>query len=49
MPVVDQRDGLYTPGMSGGLGALSMAWVQAEAKMPLGWRLMALVRQRDSG
>jgi hypothetical protein len=34
--------------MSGGLGALSMAWVQAEAAMPLGWRLMALVRQPDS-
>jgi hypothetical protein len=34
--------------MSGGLGALSMAWVQAEASMPLGWRLMALVRQPDS-
>lgn len=25
-----------------------MAWVQAEAAMPLGWRLMALVRQTDS-
>jgi hypothetical protein len=34
--------------MSGGLGALSMAWVDAEAAMPLGWRLMALVRQADS-
>ena len=36
------------PGMSGGLGVLSMAWVEAEAAMPLGWRLMALVRQPDS-
>ena len=35
-------------GMSGELGALSMAWVAAEAAMPLGWRLMALVRQTDS-
>jgi hypothetical protein len=34
--------------MSGGLGVLSMAWVAAEAAMPLGWRLMALVRQPDS-
>jgi hypothetical protein len=34
--------------MSGGLGVLSMAWVEAEASMPLGWRLMALVRQPDS-
>jgi hypothetical protein len=34
--------------MSGGLGVLSMAWVEAEAAMPLGWRLMALVRQPDS-
>lgn len=34
--------------MSGGLGVLSMAWVAAEASMPLGWRLMALVRQPDS-
>jgi hypothetical protein len=34
--------------MSGGLGALSTAWVEAEAAMPLGWRLMALVRQPDS-
>ena len=25
-----------------------MAWVTAEAAMPLGWRLMALVRQTDS-
>jgi hypothetical protein len=25
-----------------------MAWVEAEAAMPLGWRLMALVRQPDS-
>jgi hypothetical protein len=30
--------------MGGGLGALSMAWVEAEAAMPLDWRLMALVR-----
>jgi hypothetical protein len=30
------------------LGALSQAWVEAEASMPLGWRLMALVRQPDS-
>jgi hypothetical protein len=35
--------------MSGGLGALSMAWVEAEAAMPLGWRLMALVRQPEAG
>ncbi len=34
--------------MSGGLGALSMAWVEAEAAMPLGWRLMALVPDADS-
>lgn len=34
--------------MSGGLGVLSLAWVAAEASMPLGWRLMALVRQPDS-
>jgi hypothetical protein len=34
--------------MSGGLGVLSQAWVVAEAAMPLGWRLMALVRQPDS-
>jgi hypothetical protein len=31
-----------------GLGVLSMAWVTAEASMPLGWRLIALVRQPDS-
>lgn len=31
-----------------GLGALSTAWVEAEAALPLGWRLMALVRQPDS-
>lgn len=36
------------PGMSGGLGALSQAWVEDQAAMPLGWRLMALVRQPDS-
>jgi hypothetical protein len=34
--------------MSGGLGALSLAWVEAEASMPLGWRLMALVRDAES-
>jgi hypothetical protein len=34
--------------MSGGLGVLSMAWISVEASMPLGWRLMALVRQPDS-
>jgi hypothetical protein len=34
--------------MSRGLGALSQAWVTAEASLPLGWRLMALVRQTDS-
>lgn len=34
--------------MSGGLGALSKAWVNTEASMPLGWRLMALVRQPAS-
>jgi hypothetical protein len=34
--------------MSGGLGVLSMAWIAAEGAMPLGWRLMALVRQPDS-
>jgi hypothetical protein len=34
--------------MSGGLGALSMTWVAAEAAMPLGWCLMGLVRQPDS-
>jgi len=28
-----------------GLGVLSMAWVQVEAAMPLGWRLMALVQR----
>jgi hypothetical protein len=31
-----------------GLGALSQAWLEAEASLPLGWRLMALVRQPDS-
>lgn len=25
-----------------------MSWAEAEAAMPLGWRLMALVRQPDS-
>ena len=30
------------------LGALSQAWVMAEASLPLGWRLMALVRDSDS-
>ena len=35
-------------GMSAGLGALSRAWMSVEASMPLGWRLMALVRQPDS-
>jgi hypothetical protein len=39
---------LPIPGTSGGLGGPSMAWVEAEAAMPLGWRLMALVRQPDS-
>ena len=34
--------------MSGGLGVLSMAWISVEASMPLGWRLMALVRDADS-
>jgi hypothetical protein len=34
--------------MTGGLGVLSISWVEAEAAMPLGWRLMALVRQPDS-
>jgi hypothetical protein len=34
--------------MGGGLGVLSMAWVEPEASMPLGWRLMAVVRQPDS-
>ena len=29
------------------LGALSQAWVSAEASKPRGWRLMALVRQPD--
>jgi hypothetical protein len=32
----------------GGSGALSRAWVAAEAAMPLGWRLMALVRDSDT-
>ena len=27
---------------------LSLAWVRVEASLPLGWRLMALVRQPDS-
>ena len=36
------------PGMSGGLGALSRAWISVEHSMPHGWRLMALVRQPDS-
>jgi hypothetical protein len=31
-----------------GLGVLSLAWVEAEAAMPLGWRLIALVRQTGS-
>jgi hypothetical protein len=30
------------------LGALSLAWVSAEASLSLGWRLMALVRDADS-
>lgn len=34
--------------MSGRLGGLSKAWISVEASMPLGWRLMALVRQPDS-
>jgi hypothetical protein len=34
--------------MSSGLGVLSQAWIRVEASMPLGWRLMALVRQPDS-
>jgi hypothetical protein len=34
--------------MSGGLGALGQAWVAAEASLPLGWRLMALVGDSDS-
>jgi hypothetical protein len=33
--------------MSGGLGALSMAWISAEAAMPLGWRLTGLLRDGD--
>jgi hypothetical protein len=27
------------PAMSGGLGALSMAWVTVEASLPLGWHI----------
>lgn len=34
--------------MSGGLGALSMAWVTAEASMPLGWRISGLWRFDDA-
>jgi hypothetical protein len=34
--------------MSGGFGVLSMAWISVEASIPLGWRLMALVRDADS-
>jgi hypothetical protein len=34
--------------MGGGHGVLSMAWVAVEAALPLGWRLMAVVRQPDS-
>jgi hypothetical protein len=36
------------PAMSGGLGALSMAWVSAEAALPLGWRLTGLLRVPSS-
>jgi hypothetical protein len=31
-----------------GLGVLSMAWIAAEAAMPLGWRLTGLVRVAGS-
>jgi hypothetical protein len=34
--------------MSGGLGVLGQAWIAAEASLPLGWRLMALVRDANS-
>ena len=32
------------PGMSGGVGALSMAWISAEAALPFGWQLMGVTR-----
>jgi len=34
--------------MSGGLGALSMAWISAEAAMPLGWHLVGVWRDQDA-
>ena len=30
------------------LGALSQAWVTAEASLPLGWKLMGLQREADA-
>ena len=33
--------------MTGGLGVLSMAWIAAEASMPLGWRVSGLWRFDD--
>jgi hypothetical protein len=34
--------------MSGGLGALSMAWITAEASLPLGWQLIGVWRDQDA-
>lgn len=33
--------------MSGGLGALTMAWTSAEASRPLGWQISGLWRFGD--
>ena len=30
------------------LGALSQAWVSAEASLPQGWRIMSLTRDEDA-
>jgi hypothetical protein len=34
--------------MSGGLGALSMAWIAAEAALPLGWQLVGVWRDQEA-
>lgn len=34
--------------MSGGLGALSRAWIAAEAALPLGWQLIGVWRDPDA-
>jgi hypothetical protein len=39
---------LTLPVMSGGLGALSQAWVTAEASLPLGWHLIGVWRDQEA-